>query len=67
MKNYLPKTERLPLGMRQGVGLGLSGILENKVTQYMTEFPKRCRVKPASVNKGALTFKLIPTSRRKRK
>jgi hypothetical protein len=59
--------KKLPLGIDVRQILGMSGMLEVKVEQYMAEFPMECIVKPATINRGALTFKIIKTKRRKRK
>ena len=66
MKTYPPKIKYLPLGIDAEMALGLSGILENKINQYLKEFPKRIVKRPASINKGAITFKFTEV-RRKRK
>ena len=66
MKKYPPKTDYLPLGINPEMVLGLSGILENKVNQFMNEFPRRIKIKPASINKGAMTFKLFEIRRKKK-
>ena len=66
LKKYPPKVDYLPLGIQPETVLGLSGILENKVAEYMIEFPKRIKLKPASINNGAITFKFFEV-RRERK
>jgi hypothetical protein len=62
-----PETKYLPLGIRPEMILGMSGILEAKINEYMTEFPKRVRQYPASINNGAITFKIFEVKRGKRK
>jgi hypothetical protein len=67
MKRYLPKVEQLPLGIDAEMILGLSGILETKINQYLREFPRAIRLKSASINRGAMSFEIIKRKRRKRK
>jgi len=64
MKKYSPKIKYLPLGIDAEMILGLSGILENKINQYMNEFPRMVVRKPASINNGAITFKIFDVKRR---
>ena len=47
--------------------MGMSGILEDKINEYIAEFPKRIRQYPASINNGAITFKFFEVKRGKRK
>ena len=58
MKTYSLKTEYLPLGLRPEMVMGMSLILEDKIIEYMAEFPRRIRKYPASINNGAMTFKI---------
>ena len=37
----------------------LSQKLEAEIEQYMKKFPRRIYKKPASINKGAFTFKIV--------
>jgi hypothetical protein len=67
MKTHPPEIEYYPLGLRPETILGMSGILEQKITEYMVEFPKRIRKSPASINNGAITFKIFEVKKRKRK
>jgi len=61
------KNQYFPLGIeRPDLILGLSGILEDMVSRYITDFPKRCHIEPATVNHGALTFKFVQTKRREK-
>ena len=68
MKEYPPKINYSPLGIQSPeLRLGLSGILEDMVERYMYDFPKSCHIKPATINRGALTFKLFNRRSRKKK
>jgi hypothetical protein len=58
MKTYPPEIKYHPLGLRPEMVMGMSRILEDKINEYMAEFPKRIRKYPASINNGAITFKL---------
>ena len=66
MKKYPPETEYYPLGLRPETVLGMSTILENMINQHLVEFPRQIVKKPASINTGALTFKIYIRKRKKK-
>lgn len=61
---YRSSAERYPLGLHPKMILGMSKMLEDFVSEYMEQYPRKCRLSTASIGKGAMTFKIFSSKKR---